>query len=94
MTDVEDKPKRKSVSFSEGQIMIDSDGSVSQMNGTGEKDTVHSHANGETTDPVDEVTDMFKDLAKKKKKKPKKEEVQIIPQNASRGMLTLFRRRK
>lgn len=39
----------------------------------GHKNSAESHAaddgDGERTDPVDEVTDMFKDLAKKKKKK-------------------------
>jgi translation initiation factor 2 subunit 2 len=74
MADVEDKPKRKSVAFSEGQ-----------MNGTGEKESGQNHANGEATDPVDEVTDMFKDLAKKKKKKPKKEEAWIVSLNVSHG---------
>lgn len=78
MTDVEEKPKRKSVAFSEGQIVIDGDGSVTEMNGVGgDKDTAenHNHPNGEAQDQaVDEMTDMFKDLAKKKKKKPKKTE--------------------
>ena len=75
MAEVEDKPKRKSVAFSEGQIVIDGDGSVTELNGAGrDKDTAENHTNGDTQDPVDEMTDMFKDLAKKKKKKPKKSE--------------------
>lgn len=77
MTDVEEKPKRKSVAFSEGQTVIDGDGSITEMNGVGgEKESAENHANGEPggQDAVDEMTDMFKDLAKKKKKKPKKTE--------------------
>lgn len=75
MTDVEEKPKRKSVAFSEGQTVIDGYGSVKEMNGLdGEKETAESHTNGTQDAAVDEMTDMFKDLAKKKKKKPKKME--------------------
>ncbi|EGP92506.1 unnamed protein product [Zymoseptoria tritici ST99CH_1A5] len=70
---------RKSVAFAEDQIVVDSDGNVTDANGAhdGEKDSAASHskdgANGEDKQ-VDEMTAMFEGLAKKKKKKPKKEE--------------------
>ncbi|KAF2436510.1 hypothetical protein EJ08DRAFT_578515, partial [Tothia fuscella] len=73
MADIADKPKRKSVAFSEGTTVVDSNGDVTEMNGGGEKDSAESHSN-EGDAAVDEVTDMFKDLAKKKKKKPKKDD--------------------
>jgi len=72
MADTAEKPKRKSVAFSEGATVVDEDGQVTETNGGGEKTTAESHS-AEGDAAVDEVTDMFKDLAKKKKKKPKKE---------------------
>ncbi|KAF2458479.1 domain found in IF2B/IF5-domain-containing protein [Lineolata rhizophorae] len=72
---IERKP-RKSVAFSEGATIVDGDGQVTEMNGAagGDKTSAESHS-AEDKD-VDEVTDMFKDLAKKKKKpkKPKDDE--------------------
>ncbi|MCJ1259272.1 hypothetical protein MMC24_007108 [Lignoscripta atroalba] len=73
----ERKP-RKSVAFSEGTTIVDSNGDVSEMNGTTDKSTAESHSTHvpeETTSDknVDEVTDMFKGLAKKKKSKKPKE---------------------
>ncbi|KAI9813644.1 MAG: hypothetical protein M1827_003715 [Pycnora praestabilis] len=68
----ERKP-RKSVAFSdENNTMMDHNGEVTEMNGTSDKNTAESHS-AETGDKdVDEVTDMFKNLTKKKKtKKPK-----------------------
>ncbi|ORY14934.1 domain found in IF2B/IF5-domain-containing protein [Clohesyomyces aquaticus] len=77
MADVADAPAerkpRKSVAFSEGATIVDSDGQVtesSEMNGR--KNSAESHAAGDAEKEVDEVTDMFKDLAKKKKKKSSK----------------------
>jgi len=73
MADIAEKPKRKSVAFSEGTTVVDGDGQVTEMmNGGGDKSTAESHSQ-EGDAAVDEVTDMFKDLAKKKKKKPKKD---------------------
>ncbi|CZT22386.1 probable translation initiation factor eIF-2 beta chain [Ramularia collo-cygni] len=68
----DDKP-RKSVAFAEDQIVVDSEGNVSEANGAhdGEKDSAASHSKDAA---VDEVTAMFDGLAKKKKKKAKKEE--------------------
>jgi translation initiation factor 2 subunit 2 len=77
MADIADKPKRKSVAFSEGTTIVDSNGQVTEemANGGGDKATAESHSQEPSGDAaVDEVTDMFKDLAKKKKKKPKKED--------------------
>lgn len=77
MSDIADKPKRKSVAFSEGNTIVDSEGKITEemSNGGGDKTTAESHAAEPSGDAaVDEVTDMFKDLAKKKKKKPKKED--------------------
>jgi len=66
---VERKP-RKSVAFSDGATIVDSDGMVTEQNAdmNGDKNSAESHS----ADAVDEVTDMFKDLAKKKKKKTSK----------------------
>ncbi|KAF1993078.1 hypothetical protein P154DRAFT_451208 [Amniculicola lignicola CBS 123094] len=67
----ERKP-RKSVAFSEGATIVDTDGQVTEsteMNGR--KTSAESHAADADKD-VDEVTDMFKDLTKKKKKKSSK----------------------
>ncbi|KAJ9657892.1 translation initiation factor eIF-2 beta subunit [Coniosporium apollinis] len=70
---VERKP-RKSVAFSEGTTVVDGDGQIT-MNGTnGDKESAQSHAADSDDKAVDEVTDMFKDLAKKKKKSKKPKE--------------------
>ncbi|KAF2275422.1 uncharacterized protein EI97DRAFT_434262 [Westerdykella ornata] len=74
MADVEsptERKPRKSVAFSEGATIVDPNGNVtesSEMNGG--KASAESHTAGDKE--VDEVTDMFKDLAKKKKKKSSK----------------------
>ncbi|KAF2009272.1 translational initiation factor 2 beta [Aaosphaeria arxii CBS 175.79] len=88
MADVADPPverkPRKSVAFSDGATIVDGDGNVTESTErNGDKDSAESHAAGrshveggpsDADKEVDEVTDMFKDLAKKKKKKPKKED--------------------
>lgn len=77
MSEITDKPKRKSVAFSEGNTIVDSEGKITEemANGGDDKTTAESHSGEPSGDAaVDEVTDMFKDLAKKKKKKPKKED--------------------
>ena len=72
-----ERKQRKSVAFSEGATVVDGAGhvaeSATEMN---DKQTAESHTAGDG-DGVDDMTDMFKDLAKKKKKttKPKDEEV-------------------
>ncbi|KAI4160211.1 MAG: hypothetical protein LQ342_005923 [Letrouitia transgressa] len=67
--------QRKSVVFSEGATIVDSNGEVTEVNGHSDKASAENHTKDatETTDKsVDEVTDLFKGLAKKKKtKKPK-----------------------
>ena len=68
-----DKP-RKSVSFDPSATVVDEFGEVEEVrNGhsRAEKDTAESHSAPGDKD-VEEVTDMFKDLAKKKKKKSSK----------------------
>jgi hypothetical protein len=66
----ERKP-RKSVAFSEGATIVDSDGNVTESaDMTGGKTSAESHTAGDKE--VDELNDMFKDLAKKKKKKSSK----------------------
>ncbi|KAF1812397.1 eukaryotic translation initiation factor 2 beta subunit [Eremomyces bilateralis CBS 781.70] len=79
-----ERPKRKSVAFSEGATIVDTDGQVTEMNGHTEKTTAESHShpspssnptvpNGAAGDgEVDEVTAMMAGLAKKKKKKSSK----------------------
>ncbi|KAF2196228.1 eukaryotic translation initiation factor 2 subunit beta [Delitschia confertaspora ATCC 74209] len=80
----ERKP-RKSVAFSDGATIVDGEGNVTEsIDVNGGKHSAESHAAGKflansvpATDDgadkeVDEVTDMFKDLAKKKKKKSSK----------------------
>ncbi|KAF2712991.1 hypothetical protein K504DRAFT_478944 [Pleomassaria siparia CBS 279.74] len=77
MADIAESPPelkpRKSVAFSEGATIVESDGQVTEsieMNGG--KNSAESHAAGEAGEPdkeVDEVTDMFSNLVKKKKKK-------------------------
>ncbi|KAL9033121.1 MAG: hypothetical protein Q9214_007659, partial [Letrouitia sp. 1 TL-2023] len=67
--------QRKSVVFSEGATIVDSNGEVTEVNGHSDKASAENHTKDatETTDKsVDEVTDLFKGLVKKKKsKKPK-----------------------
>jgi len=73
---------RKSVSFAEGQTIVDEHGDITETNGIhdGEKDSAAAHSKPDESEDaggdkqVDEVTAMFEGLAKKKKKKPKKEE--------------------
>ncbi|KAF2477044.1 eukaryotic translation initiation factor 2 subunit beta [Lindgomyces ingoldianus] len=72
----ERKP-RKSVAFSEGATVVDSDGQVTEstdMNGGKNSAESHAAVAGDADKDIDEVTDMFKDLAKKKKKKSKAKE--------------------
>jgi len=72
--DVSERKPRKSVAFSEGATIVDSNGEVKESNDVnGGKSTAESHASGDAKE-VEEVTDMFADLAKKKKKKSKKTE--------------------
>jgi len=74
-----ERKARKSVAFSEGTTIVDSNGDITEMNGTSDRTTAESHstpapADTSTTDKdVDEVTDLFKGLAKKKKSKKPKE---------------------
>ncbi|MCJ1279300.1 hypothetical protein MMC21_007124 [Puttea exsequens] len=70
---------RKSVAFSEGTTVVDGNGEVTEVNGHAENHSAESHtaASPETKEDtaVDEVSELFKGLGKKKKasKKPKDE---------------------
>ncbi|KAK4697749.1 translation initiation factor 2 subunit 2, partial [Lecanoromycetidae sp. Uapishka_2] len=70
---------RKSVAFSEGTTVVDENGAVTEVNGTSAKTSAESHTAKTKQDPadpaVDEVSELFKGLGKKKKssKKPKDE---------------------
>ncbi|CAI6333820.1 unnamed protein product [Periconia digitata] len=66
MADVAERKPRKSVAFEDNTTIVDGDGQVmesAEMNG--EKNSAESHS---ADKEVDEVTDMFAGLAKKKKK--------------------------
>ncbi|OAK99504.1 eukaryotic translation initiation factor-like protein 2 subunit beta [Phaeosphaeriaceae sp. SRC1lsM3a] len=70
--DAAERKPRKSVAFSEGTTIVDGDGQVTESTEVnGGKSTAESHS-GSADKEVDEVTDMFADLAKKKKKKSSK----------------------
>ncbi|RII04884.1 eukaryotic translation initiation factor 2 subunit beta [Alternaria sp. MG1] len=72
--DLPDRKPRKSVQFSEGATIVDSNGDVTEsLEMNGGKDSAEGHSSGGGDDKeVEEVTDMFADLAKKKKKKSSK----------------------
>jgi len=102
MTEVEnipiaDRTKRKSVAFSEGATIMDEDGKITETNGHSEdRGTAESHSTEAVDKDVEEVTDLFKGLAKKKKsKKPKEsrdEEGDAAP--AAEGELDLTQLKK
>lgn len=76
MADIAEPPAerkpRKSVAFSEGATIVDSDGQVTESNEVnGDKDSAESHAAADGDKEVDEVSDMFAALGKKKKKSSK-----------------------
>ncbi|KAI4182176.1 MAG: hypothetical protein L6R41_006145 [Letrouitia leprolyta] len=82
MADTESaRSPRKSVAFSEGTTVVDGNGDVTKFNGHTRKTSAENHTLASPDSPatedkaVDEVTDLFKGLAKKKKsKKPKEAE--------------------
>jgi len=73
MADIEERKPRKSVAFSEGTTIVDSNGQVTEATEQhGEKSSAENHsAEGGN---VDEMTAMFEGLAKKKKKSSSKKE--------------------
>ncbi|KAL9008817.1 MAG: hypothetical protein Q9173_006094 [Seirophora scorigena] len=80
MADTESaRPQRKSVAFSEGATIVDGNGAVTEINGHSNGNTAENHTLGSPDTPstgdkaVDEVTDLFKGLAKKKKSKKSKD---------------------
>lgn len=77
MAEVGTETRKKSVAFSEGATVVATDGTISEIAEAGDKNSAESHSAENGDAAVDEVTNMFKDLAKKKKKKsskPKEEE--------------------
>ncbi|KAI4200708.1 MAG: hypothetical protein LQ350_003725 [Teloschistes chrysophthalmus] len=72
-------PHRKSVAFSEGATIVDSSGGVTEVNGHSDQTSAENHtvaspdASATGDKGIDEVTDLFKGLAKKKKSKKSKE---------------------
>jgi len=73
MADIEERKPRKSVAFSEGTTIVDSNGQVTEATEQhGDKSSAENHsAEGGN---VDEMTAMFEGLAKKKKKSSSKKE--------------------
>lgn len=72
MADIEERKPRKSVAFSEGTTIVDSNGEVTEATEQhGDKSSAEAHSSAEGG--VDEMTAMFEGLAKKKKKSSKKE---------------------
>ncbi|KAI4270503.1 MAG: hypothetical protein LQ337_006634 [Flavoplaca oasis] len=73
------RPQRKSVAFSEGATVVDGNGNTTEVNGHSNQTSAENHTKGSPDTPangdkaVDEVTDLFKGLAKKKKSKKPKE---------------------
>ncbi|KAL9598106.1 MAG: hypothetical protein Q9179_004031 [Wetmoreana sp. 5 TL-2023] len=73
------RPQRKSVAFSEGATVVDGNGNTTEVNGHSNQTSAENHsvASPDTAAPadkgVDEVTDLFKGLAKKKKSKKSKD---------------------
>lgn len=71
MVDIEERKPRKSVAFSEGTTIVDSNGEVTEATEQhGDKSSAEAHS---SEGGVDEMTAMFEGLAKKKKKSSKKE---------------------
>ncbi|KKY21568.1 putative eukaryotic translation initiation factor 2 beta subunit [Phaeomoniella chlamydospora] len=75
MAEVETQPAaerkpRKSVAFTDGATIVDEDGNV-QQSAHEDKTTAESHSTPPTEKDIDEVTDMFAGMAKKKKKSSK-----------------------
>ncbi|OJJ48620.1 hypothetical protein ASPZODRAFT_14747 [Penicilliopsis zonata CBS 506.65] len=64
--------QRKSVAFSEGTSIMDTNGEITESTHGVDKTTAEKHSSGTPDKEVDEVTELFKGLSKKKKtKKPK-----------------------
>ncbi|KAF4555913.1 Eukaryotic translation initiation factor 2 subunit beta-like protein [Elsinoe fawcettii] len=73
-TALPDRTKRKSVAFSEGTTIVDSNGEVTEVNGNhGEKDSADSHSKPSEPKADDETAAMFEGLKKKKKSSKSKE---------------------
>ncbi|KAM5441811.1 translation initiation factor eIF-2 beta subunit [Microsporum ferrugineum] len=77
MADIEvalpERKHRKSVAFSEGATVMDANGTISEANHAEDKTTAEKHTAVSPDQEVDEMTDMFKGLTKKKKSKKSKD---------------------
>ncbi|EEP82743.1 eukaryotic translation initiation factor 2 beta subunit [Uncinocarpus reesii 1704] len=67
-----EKKHRKSVAFSEGATVMDANGSITEADHT-PKTTAEKHSATSPDKDVDEVTELFKGLSKKKKSSKKKD---------------------
>jgi translation initiation factor 2 subunit 2 len=103
-----DRKQRKSVAFSEGTTAMDANGDITESAPLEEKTTADSHSQGAThgmtrghklknqaDKAVDDVTDMFAGLGKKKKKssKPKADEAEAAPAD-DEGLGDLLKKKK
>ncbi|KAL2362313.1 hypothetical protein RJZ56_004803 [Blastomyces dermatitidis] len=70
---VVEKKHRKSVAFSEGTTIMDANGAISEAGHADDKTTAEKHTAASPDKEVDEVTELFKGLSKKKKTKKTKD---------------------
>ncbi|EEH10774.1 eukaryotic translation initiation factor 2 beta subunit [Histoplasma capsulatum G186AR] len=68
-----EKKHRKSVAFSEGTTIMDANGAISEASHSDDKTTAERHTATSPDKEVDEVTELFKGLSKKKKTKKTKD---------------------
>ncbi|EER44574.1 eukaryotic translation initiation factor 2 beta subunit [Histoplasma capsulatum H143] len=68
-----EKKHRKSVAFSEGTTIMDANGAISEASHSDDKTTAERHSATSLDKEVDEVTELFKGLSKKKKTKKTKD---------------------
>ncbi|KAF1842932.1 eukaryotic translation initiation factor-like protein 2 subunit beta [Cucurbitaria berberidis CBS 394.84] len=101
MADTADLPERKprkSVAFSEGATIVDSNGEITEsIDINGGKSSAESHASGAPPaddKEVEEVTDMFADLAKKKKKKKSTKKKEGEDEDAPEGDFAALKKKK
>ncbi|KAJ4350806.1 translation initiation factor eIF-2 beta subunit [Ascochyta clinopodiicola] len=99
-TESAERKPRKSVAFSEGTTIVDSDGQVTESKETnGGKSSAESHSTGSPAlagddKDVEEVTEMFADLAKKKKKKSTKKKEGEEGEDAAEGDFAALKKKK
>ncbi|KAL1958923.1 hypothetical protein VTO42DRAFT_3476 [Malbranchea cinnamomea] len=82
---VPERKHRKSVAFSEGATVMDENGTITETSHADEKSTAEKHSAPSPDKEVDEVTELFKGLAKKKKSKKPKDEGEEAASPAADG---------